>query len=111
MCITFDVEITLEVRRLLEFLKSYENCFDFKNAETFLEHENKNHIINLIFDAKSSYESLYILFETELDVLRSYLLKNLILNRIRKFTSRASASMLFVFKKTIIFDFMSIIKN
>ena len=65
----------------------------------FFEHENKDYIINLIFDAKPSYESFYTLFETELDVLKNYLLKNLILNRIREFTSRASALMFFVFNK------------
>ena len=99
ICITFNVEITLEVRRLLKFLKNYENCFDFKNAEIFFEHENEDHIINLMFDAKPLYESLYIFSETELNVLKNYLLKNLILNRIRKSTNRANASMLFVFKK------------
>ena len=80
MCITFDVEITLEMRKLLEFLKSYENCFDFKNAKTFFKHKNEDYIIDLIFGAKSLYESFYILFETEFNVLRNYLLKNLILN-------------------------------
>ena len=95
----FDVEITLEMRRLFEFLKSYKNYFDFKNAKTLFEHENKDHFINLILGAKSSYESFYIFFEIELDVLRNYLLKNPTLNRIREFTSRASASMLFVLKK------------
>ena len=111
ICITFDVEITLEVRRLFEFLKSYKNCLNFKNAEIFFEHENENHAIDLMFDAESSYESLYILFKIEFNVLKNYLLKNLILNHIQKFTSRASALILFVFKKTIIFDSVSIIKN
>ena len=99
MCITFNVEITLEMCKLFEFLKSYENCFDFKNAEILFEHENENHVIDLIFGAKSLYKSLYIFFEIELDILKNYLLKNLILNCIRKFTSRANTSMLFVFKK------------
>ena len=99
VCVTLDVKITLEMRRLLEFLKSYENDFDFKNAEIFSEHEDKDHVIDLMLDAESSYESLYILLETEFDVLRNYLLKNLILNCIREYTSRASASMFFFFKK------------
>ena len=105
ICITLDVGITLEMRRLFEFLKSYENYFDFKNAKILLEHENKNHVIDLMFDAKLLYEPLYILSETELDVLKNYLLKNLILNCIRAFTSRANASMLFVFKKNDNFQF------
>ena len=82
ICITVDVEITSEMRRLLELLKSYENCFDFKNAKTLFEHEDEDHVIDLMLGAESSYESLYILFETELDVLRNYLLKNLTLSRI-----------------------------
>ena len=95
----FDVEITLEMRKLFESLKSYENYFDFKNAKILFEHENEDHIINLMLDAKSLYKSFYILFETEFDILRDYLLKNLILNRIREFTNRANTLMLFVFKK------------
>ena len=80
--ITFNVKITFAVRKLLELLKSYENCFDFKNAKILFEHENENHIIDLMLDAKPSYESLYILSEIEFNILRNYLLKNLILNRI-----------------------------
>ena len=97
MCITFDVEITLEMRKLFELLKSYEHYFDFKNAKIFFEHEDENHVIDLISDAESLYEPLYILFETEFNILKNYLLKNLILNRIRESTSCANASMLFVF--------------
>ena len=99
ICITFNVEITLEMRKLFKLLKSYENCFDSKNAKILSEHEDENHVIDLMLDAKPPYESLYILFETEFDVLRNYLLKNLTLNRIQEFMSRANASMLFVFKK------------
>ena len=91
--------------KLFKFLKSYENCFDSKNAKIFFEHENKNHVINLIFDAKPSYESLYTFFEIELDILKDYLRKNLTLNCIQEFTSRASASMFFVLKKNNNFRF------
>ena len=105
MCITFDIEITFEMRKLFESLKSYENCFDFKNAKTLLEHENKDHVINLILDAKPPYKSFYILFEIEFNISKNYSLKNLILNRIREFTNRASASMLFVLKKNHNFRF------
>ena len=99
ICITFDVEIMFEVRRLSEFLKSYEDCFDFKNAKTLFEYENEDYIIDLMFGAKPSYESLYILFETEFNILKNYPLKNLTLNCIQEFINRASASMFFVFKK------------
>ena len=105
ICITFDVEITFEVCRLFEFLKSYKNCFDSKNAKILFEHENEDHVIDLMLDAKSLYESLYTFFETEFNVLKDYLLKNLILNCIQEFMSRASASMFFVFKKNDNFRF------
>ena len=107
----FDVEITFEIRRFFELLKSYKNCFDFKNAKTFLEHENEDHVIDLIFGAKSLYELFYTFFKTEFNILKNYLLKNLILNRIREFTNCANTSMFFVFKKTIVFDTVSIIEN
>ena len=99
MCNSLNVEIAPKMRKLFTLLKNYENCFDFKNAKTFLEHENEDHIINLLSSAKSLYKSLYIFSETEFEILRNYLLKNLILNCIRKFTNRANTSMFFVFKK------------
>ena len=87
------------MRKLFKFLKSYKNCFDLENAKIFFEHENKNYVINLIFDAKSLYKLFYIFSETEINVVKNYLLKNLILNRIREFINRANALMFFVFKK------------
>ena len=85
------------MRKTFELLKSYKKRFDFKIAKTFFKYENKNHIINLIFDVELSYEPLYTLFKIELHILKNYLLKNLILNCIRKFTNRANVSMHFVF--------------
>ena len=68
------------MRKLFTFLNSCENCFDFKNAEIFLKYENKNYIIDFL--AKLSYKLFYIFFKTKFKILRNYLLKNLILNRI-----------------------------
>ena len=99
MCNNLNIEIALKMRKLFTFLKNYENYFDFKNAKTFFEHENKNHVIDFLLSAKSSYEPLYIFFKTKFEILKNYLLKNLILNYIRKFTNRASALMFFIFKK------------
>ena len=82
MCNNLNVEIASKMRKLLTFLKNYENCFDFKNAKTFFEHENENHVINFLSSAKLSYKSFYILFKTELEILKNYLLKNLTLNYI-----------------------------
>ena len=105
MCNNLNVEITLKMRKLFTFLKNYKNCFDFKNAETFFEHENEDHVIDFLSNAKLSYELLYILFKTKFEILKNYLLKNLILNCIQKFTNRANASMFFVFKKNDSFRF------
>ena len=99
MCNNLNVKTASKMRKLLIFLKNYENCFDLKIAETFFEHENEDHVIDFLSNAKSSYKSLYILFKTKFKILKNYLLKNLILNRIRKFMNRANASMFFVFKK------------
>ena len=99
MCSTFNIEITSKMSKLFEFLKNYKDCFDFKNAQTLFEHENKNYIINLILGAKPSYEPLSIFFEIKFDILKNYLLKNLILNCIQEFMNCTSASILFVLKK------------
>ena len=99
ICNNLNVEIAPKMRKLFTFLKSYENCFDFKNAEILFEYKNEDHVINFLFNAKSLYESLYIFFKTEFEILKNYLLKNLILNYIRKFTNRANALMFFVFKQ------------
>ena len=105
MCNTFNVESTSKMCKLFEFLKNYKNCFDFKNTKILFGHEKKDHVIDLILDTKSLYESFYIFFETELDVLKNYLLKNLILNCIQEFTNCVNTSMLFVFKKNDNFRF------
>ena len=80
-------------------LKLYEDCFDSKNAEMFFTHKDKNYAIDLKFEKKSLYDSLYALSKKKLQILRNYLLKNLALNRIREFFSFVETSMLFVFKK------------
>ena len=41
--------------------KSYENCFDSKNAERFFIFEDENYVIDLKFDKKSSYNLFYTL--------------------------------------------------
>ena len=82
MCSAFNVEIISKMRKLFEFLKSYKNYFDFRNAKTFSEYKNEDHVINLVLDAKSLYKSLYTFFEIELNILKNYSLKNLILDRI-----------------------------
>ena len=42
-------------------LKSYEDCFDSKNAKMLFTYENKNHVIDLKSEKESSYDSFYAL--------------------------------------------------
>ena len=99
MCSNLNVEIASKMRKLFTFFKNYKNCFDFKNAEILFEHKNKDHVIDLLSNAKLLYESFYIFFKTEFEILKNHLLKNLTLNYIRKFTNRTNALMFFIFKK------------
>jgi len=79
-------------------IKNYNDVFDLKNAFIFLDHKKKNYDINLLLSKEFLYKSLYSFFKKKLDILQEYLLKNLALNRIRKFISFVNASMLFVLK-------------
>ena len=99
ICNNFSVDFAQQISMFSFKLKLYKDCFNSKNAEMFLTHENENHVINLKFEKKSSYNSLYALLKKKLQVLRNYLLKNLALNRIRKFFNFVKTSMLFIFKK------------
>ena len=99
VCSNFNDDFAQQMLILSFKLKSYENCFDSKNAEMFFTHENENHVINLKFDKKSSYDFLYALSEKKLQILRNYLLKNLMLNCIREFFNFAETSIVFIFKK------------
>jgi len=82
ICCNLDVNKTLIIRIILKNIQNYNNIFDSKNAFIFFEHKEKNYKIDLLFKRELSYNLLYILFEQKVIVLRNYLLKNLILNRI-----------------------------
>jgi len=56
---------------LLIELKEYKNVFLIKSVDKLLLHEDHDHAIEIT--AKSSYESLYNLSNTELATLRQYL--------------------------------------
>ena len=99
VCSNFDVNSAQQMLMLSFKLKSYENCFDSKNAKMLFTHENENHVIDLKFDKKSLYDSFYALLKKEFQILQNYLLKNLALNCIREFFSFAETSILFIFKK------------
>jgi len=60
-----------EMQTLLIKLKEYENVFLTESADKLSLHEDHDHAIEII--AKSSYELLYNLLNTELATLRQYL--------------------------------------
>ncbi len=60
-----------EMQTLLVELKEYEDVFLTESVDKLLLHEDHDHAIEII--AKSSYESLYNLLNTELVTLRQYL--------------------------------------
>ena len=99
VCSNFDADFAQQMLMLLFKLKSYENCFDSKNAEILFTHKNENHVIDLKLNKKSSYNFLYALSEKKFQILQNYLLKNLTLNCIREFFSFAETLILFIFKK------------
>ena len=99
VCSNFDADFAQQMLMLSFKLKSYEDCFDSKNAKMLFIHENENHVIDLKRDKKSLYDLLYALLKKEFQILQNYLLKNLALNRIREFFSFAETSILFIFKK------------
>ena len=63
VCNNFDADFTQQMLMLLFKFKSYENCFNLKNAEMLFIHKNENHVINLKFDKKLSYDFLYALLK------------------------------------------------
>jgi len=60
-----------KTQTLLVELKEYENVFSTKSIDKLLLHENHDYAIEIT--AKSLYESLYNLSNTELMTLRQYL--------------------------------------
>jgi len=60
-----------KTQTLLIELKEYKDVFLIKNVNKLLLHEIYDHAIETT--AKSSYESLYNLLNTELTILRQYL--------------------------------------
>jgi len=84
---------------LLNIFYNYKNCFDLKNIEMFFEYNNTNYIINLLFEIKLLYNSLYALFEKKLYILQNYLLENLVSKYICKSINNTNISILFILKR------------
>ena len=88
-----------KMRRLLNALYNYKNCFDFKNVKMLFEYSDANYIIDLFFEIELLYNSLYVFFEKKLYVLQDYLLKNFVSKYVCKSINNTSALILFVLKR------------
>ncbi len=87
----------LKTQTLFIELKEYKDVFLTKNADKLSLHKDHNHAIRIT--AKSSYELLYNLLNTELTTLRQYLNNVLAKEWIKHFISSTDAFILFILKK------------
>ena len=86
------IEISIEI-------KTFENVFFFKSTITLLSHDEHDHVIDLMSNKISLFESLYNMSQTKLKVLQKYIRENLALNRIRHSIVDVDALVLFTLKK------------
>ncbi|TKX19702.1 hypothetical protein C1H76_8148 [Elsinoe australis] len=85
--------------RLPDWLSSYQDVFDDKQATTIPLNAPHDHAIDLHEGKQPPWGPIYALAETELATLREYIDENLRLGRIRHSVSPAGAPILFVPKK------------
>ncbi len=95
-------ELTIEAmmnssKEIFEKYKNFADVFDKINADKLLEHDSQDHAIDTE-DKMSSFESMYNLSMTELELLREYLDEFLTKGFIVLSSSFAEASILFVKK-------------
>ena len=84
---------------ILEVLKEFADLTDENKTYELFDHESNDHAINLKFDKKFSYDSIYSLSKDEFKILRAYLNKHFKNDFIRFFIFSIDASILFVKKK------------
>jgi len=87
----------LKTQTLLVKLKEYKDVFLTESADKLSLHEDHDHAIEIT--AKSLYESLYNLLNTELTTLKQYLNHVLAKEWIKHFVSLIDAFILFILKK------------
>ena len=95
----FNVDFAQQILMFSFKLKLYKNCFNSKNAKMFFTHENENHIINLKFEKNYCTIHFTRFRKKNFYFFLKFLLKNLALNRIRKFFNFIETLILFAFKK------------
>ena len=95
--VTSCITNAFKAQTLFVELKEYEDVFSIKSAGKLSLHEDHDHAIEIT--AKSLYELLYNLLNTELVTLRQYLDNVLVKEWIKHFISSTDASILFILKK------------
>ena len=94
---TLQSQVADAASKLPEKLREYEDVFSIEEADRLPSHEERNYVIETT--AKSSFDSLYNLSNTELATLRTYLDDILAKDWIQHSTSSAESLILFVSKK------------
>ena len=89
--------------KIFEILKMYEkmNINNENKKYTLLKHDFNDHVIDFIDDVESSHNSIYIFFENELQILKTYIDKHFANDFIQHFLSLNETFILFVQKKMI----------
>ena len=96
--LTVHIQSASTALSLLKKYAEYENVFSVENADILLSHKVTDHTIDLN-KRESLYDSLYNLFNTELEILRIYLNDVLVKNWIQCSVNLTETSVLFVLKK------------
>ena len=90
---------------IFEILKKIENLINENKTYELSNHESINYVINLKLNKKSFYNIIYFLFEIKLKILRIYFNKHFKNDFIKFFIFSIDTSILFVNKKTKIWNF------
>jgi hypothetical protein len=96
-----DVKIKNNERITNEILFQYakfQDIFSKMNAHKLFEHDSQNHVIEILFDRESFFDSIYNLFVAELIILKTYIDEYMKKRFIIKFVLFASVFILFVKK-------------
>ena len=96
--LTVHIQSASTALSLLKKYAEYENVFSVENADILLSHKITDHTIDLN-ERELFYNSLYNLFNTELEILRTHLNNALVKGWIQCSVSSAETSVLFVLKK------------
>ena len=91
---------------IFEVLKKFVNLTNENKVYELFDHDSNDHVIDLKSNKKSFYDSIYSLSKDEFAILRTYLNKHFKNDFIRFFIFFVETFILFVKKKTILWNYM-----